>query len=75
MISMLMSARKTSDQYAGPVGADEAIRLTPPLVFSLEQAMEFLDDDELVEVTPTAIRIRKKILNRNERTRLRKKKR
>ncbi|NLW56443.1 MAG: translational GTPase TypA, partial [Firmicutes bacterium] len=54
-------------------GADEAIRLTPPLVFSLEQAMEFLDDDELVEVTPTAIRIRKKILNRNERTRLRKK--
>ena len=52
-------------------GSDEAIRLSPPLILSLEQAMEFIDDDELVEVTPTAIRIRKKILGRNERARLR----
>ncbi len=54
-------------------GSDEAIRLTPPLIFSLEQAMEFIGDDELVEVTPASIRIRKKILDRNERARLRKK--
>lgn len=54
-------------------GADEAIRLTPPLIFSLEQAMEFIDDDELVEITPTSIRIRKKTLHRSERARLKKK--
>lgn len=44
--------------------ADEAIKLTPPIIFSLEQAMEYIDEDELVEVTPTAIRLRKKILDR-----------
>jgi GTP-binding protein len=44
--------------------ADEAIKLTPPIIFSLEQAMEYIDEDELVEVTPTAIRMRKKILDR-----------
>ncbi len=52
--------------------ADEAIRLTPPVIFSLEQAMEFINDDELVEVTPTFIRIRKKVLDRAERARARK---
>ena len=44
--------------------ADEAIKLTPPLTFSLEQAMEYIAEDELVEVTPAAIRMRKKILDR-----------
>lgn len=53
--------------------ADEAIRLTPPLIFSLEQAMEFIDDDELVEITPSAIRMRKKLLERSARARLKKK--
>ncbi len=53
--------------------ADEAIRLTPPVIFSLEQAMEFINDDELVEVTPSSIRIRKKTLDRAERARSRKK--
>ena len=43
--------------------ADEALRLTPPKVLSLEQALEFIDTDELLEVTPTALRIRKKILD------------
>ncbi|MEO1203599.1 MAG: translational GTPase TypA, partial [Pseudomonadota bacterium] len=43
-------------------GSDENIVLTPPVRFSLEQALEFIDDDELVEVTPGAIRLRKKIL-------------
>ncbi len=49
--------------------ADEGIRLTPPQIFSLEQAMEYIEDDELVEVTPKAIRMRKKILDRSERDR------
>ncbi|HEY8393162.1 MAG TPA: translational GTPase TypA [Capillibacterium sp.] len=52
--------------------ADEAIRLTPPLVYTLEQAMEFIAEDELVEVTPTAIRMRKKVLDRATRARMRK---
>lgn len=50
-------------------GTDEAISLTPPIKQSLEQALEFIDDDELVEVTPHFIRIRKKILGENERKR------
>ncbi len=43
--------------------ADEALRLTPPKVLSLEQALEFIDTDELLEVTPATLRIRKKILD------------
>ena len=43
--------------------ADEALRLTPPKILSLEQALEFIDDDELLEVTPKNLRIRKKILD------------
>jgi GTP-binding protein len=47
--------------------ADEAIRLVPPRKLGLEQAVEFINDDELVEVTPTAIRLRKRILASNMR--------
>jgi GTP-binding protein len=47
--------------------ADEAIRLIPPRKLGLEQAIEFINDDELVEVTPTAIRLRKRILASNMR--------
>ena len=43
--------------------ADEALTLTPPRVLSLEQAMDFIDTDELLEVTPQSLRIRKKILD------------
>ena len=43
--------------------------LTPPIRFDLEQALEFIDDDELVEATPTAIRIRKRLLKENDRKR------
>ncbi len=50
-------------------GKDDAIMLTPPLRFSLEQALEFIEDDELVEITPKAIRIRKKFLKEHERKR------
>ena len=51
-------------------GSDENILLTPPVRHSLEQAMEFIADDELVEVTPSTIRIRKKYLTENERKRM-----
>ena len=50
-------------------GKDDAIALTPPVKFSLEQALEFIEEDELVEITPSAIRIRKRYLTENERKR------
>ena len=50
-------------------GKDENIVLTPPIRFTLEQAMEFIDDDELVEITPTSIRLRKRQLKEQDRKR------
>ncbi|MEM0954194.1 MAG: translational GTPase TypA [Pseudomonadota bacterium] len=50
-------------------GSDENMILTPPIKHSLEQALEFIEDDELVEVTPESIRIRKKLLKEHERRR------
>ncbi len=50
-------------------GTDEAIVLTPPIRFTLEQALEFIEDDELVEVTPKSIRLRKKFLTESDRKR------
>jgi len=50
-------------------GTDEDLVLTPPIRMSLEQALEFIDDDELVEVTPTSIRLRKKLLLESDRKR------
>jgi len=50
-------------------GKDEVIALVPPIKFTLEQALEFIADDELVEVTPKSIRLRKKLLNENDRKR------
>ena len=51
--------------------ADEATRLTPPLLLSLEQALEFVADDECVEVTPNAVRLRKVVLDATTRGRQR----
>jgi GTP-binding protein len=50
-------------------GTDENIVLSPPIRFSLEQALEFIEDDELVEVTPHFIRLRKRLLTENARKR------
>jgi GTP-binding protein len=50
-------------------GTDEALTLVPPILMTLEQALEFIEDDELVEVTPSYIRLRKKLLTENERKR------
>jgi GTP-binding protein len=54
-------------------GKDEVIALVPPIKHTLEQALEFIDDDELVEVTPKSLRLRKKLLTENERKRAHKK--
>ncbi len=50
-------------------GSDENILLTPPIRLSLEQALEFIDEDELVEVTPASVRVRKRLLREHERKR------
>ncbi len=50
-------------------GTDEAQVLSPAIKYTLEQALEFIDDDELVEVTPESIRIRKRHLTENDRKR------
>ena len=48
-------------------GSDDALRLVPPSKLSLEQSLEFIRNDELVEITPNNIRLRKRILNKEER--------
>jgi len=50
-------------------GKDDAVKLTPPTRLTLEQAIAYIDDDELVEVTPKAIRLRKRFLDPHERKR------
>ena len=50
-------------------GTDEAVRLVPPIELSLEYAVEFIEDDELVEITPKSIRLRKRFLKEHERKR------
>lgn len=62
-----LKAKQLSNVRAS--GKDEAIRLTPPKIMSLEQAITYIQDDERVEVTPKSIRIRKAILNPNDRKR------
>lgn len=53
-------------------GSDENVKLAPPEDLSLERAIEFIEDDELVEITPKSIRIRKRLLNETDRLRARK---
>ena len=54
-------------------GSDDALRLTPPTILSLEQALEFIADDELVEITPKNIRLRKRVLNSEMRAKIKSK--
>jgi len=55
-------------------GSDDALRLVPPVQMSLEQHLEFVSDDELIEVTPKTIRLRKRILNSEMRAKQRSRK-
>ena len=48
-------------------GSDDALKLTPPSIMSLEQSLEFIKSDELVEITPKSIRLRKRILSKEMR--------
>jgi len=50
-------------------GKEDAIKITPPITLTLEYAVEFVDDDELVEITPRSIRLRKRFLKEHERKR------
>ena len=58
-------AKRVSNMRAA--GSDDTIKLTPPRTFTLEEALEFINGDELVEVTPEDIRLRKKLLKEIER--------
>ena len=55
--------------FVRPSSSDEALRLVPPKILSLEQALDYIDTDELLEVTPKSLRIRKKILDSTQRYR------
>jgi GTP-binding protein len=63
----LLKGKKLTNVRAA--GKDEAVRLTPPIRMTLEKALAYIQDDELVEVTPKAIRIRKRFLDPHERKR------
>ena len=62
-----MYVRKKHQSNIRASGSDEALRLSPPRQMSLEEALEFIEDDELIEITPNNFRIRKKILDTNKR--------
>ena len=61
----IVKEKKLTNMHAST--ADKAIRLVPPRNLNLEQAIEFIRDDEFVEVTPVSIRLRKKVLKANQR--------
>ena len=69
----VVKAKKLTNMRAS--GSDENVKLAPPEELSLERAIEFIEDDELVEVTPATIRIRKRLLDEHDRLRARKRER
>lgn len=71
LVVNVLKGKKLTNMRAS--GSDEAVNLTPIKPMTLEQALEYIDEDELVEITPQSIRLRKKILDENERKRAEKK--
>lgn len=67
LVINVIKGKKLTNMRAS--GSDDALKLTPPRLFSLEQGLEYIGDDELLEITPDAIRMRKKILNHLDRKR------
>jgi GTP-binding protein len=63
----IQRGKKLSNMRAS--GSDKAVKITPPILFTLEEALEYIQDDEIVEVTPKSIRLRKLYLDTNERKR------
>jgi GTP-binding protein len=70
MVVNIIKEKKLTNMRAS--GSDDNIMLTPPRQFSLEQALEFINDDELVEVTPNFLRLRKRYLTHEDRVRAKK---
>jgi GTP-binding protein len=64
-----MSPKPKNFQMYVPAGSDDKVKLAPPITFSLEEALEYIQKDEYVEVTPNALRLRKIYLDENERKR------
>ncbi|MGE4514517.1 MAG: translational GTPase TypA, partial [Chryseobacterium sp.] len=71
MVVNVTKSKKLTNMRAS--GSDDKVRLIPPVVFSLEEALEYIKEDEYVEVTPKSIRLRKIYLDENERKRMSKK--
>jgi GTP-binding protein len=67
MIVNVTKSKKLTNMRAS--GADDKVRLIPPIVFSLEEALEYIKEDEYVEITPQSIRLRKILLDENDRKR------
>ena len=65
-VNVLKGKKLTNVRAAGK---DENVLLTPPIRMTLEKALAYIDDDELVEITPSSIRLRKRLLDPNERKR------
>jgi GTP-binding protein len=71
MVVNVTKSKKLTNMRAS--GADDKVRLAPPIVFSLEEALEYIKEDEYVEITPKSIRLRKIYLDENDRKRMTKK--
>jgi GTP-binding protein len=71
MVVNVTKSKKLTNMRAS--GADDKVRLAPPIIFSLEEALEYIKEDEYVEITPKSIRLRKIYLDENERKRMTKK--
>ena len=71
MVVNVAKAKALGNQRAS--GSDKAIQLTPPVTFTLEEALEYIEDDELVEITPQSIRLRKRLLSATDRKKAAKK--
>lgn len=71
MVVNIAKSKQLGNQRSS--GADKAISLTPPISFTLEEALEYIEDDELVEVTPKSIRLRKRMLSATDRKKASKK--
>ena len=69
---MVVNVEKTNLGNQRSSSADKAIQLTPPITFTLEEALEYIEDDELVEVTPQSVRLRKRLLSATDRKKAKK---
>ena len=65
MVVNVAKAKQLTNTRAA--SADKGIQLAPPVVFTLEEALEYIEDDELVEITPKSIRLRKRVLGKTDR--------